>query len=144
MSDHRKFRTIAVLAFALALVSIALPFAGAQQTGGTIRGQVKDSAGASIPAADVTISNGAAFSKTISTDEQGAFSFAGLPPAKYSVRVSHAGFTPFEVKNIGAAPGKVQSLDIPMTLQASKQEVTVEAEAVGAVTVDVAQNVGAL
>src|ERR1700738_716018 len=75
MFDLRKFRTLGVLFLACVLALIvAAPYAGAQQLSGTVRGQVKDSTGASIPAADVTVSGGSGFSKTLSTDEQGVFS----------------------------------------------------------------------
>ena len=141
MSSNQICRT---LLFVL-LACTALPSRSvAQQTGGTIRGQVTDDSGASIPATDVNITGGGGYNKTASTNEEGVFSVTGLAPGKYNVRATRFGFAPFEVRAITVAPGRTQNLTIALKLQASRQEVTVSSETVGTVSVDASANAGQL
>ncbi len=128
----------------LALVTFLATFGYAQQPGGSIRGQVTDSSGSSIPGANVYVTGPGALSKKLSTDEQGAFSATGLPPGTYTVRVVANGFGPFENRAVTVNAGRVATLSIPLTLQVAKQEVTVQSEAVGTVSVDAAANAGQL
>jgi hypothetical protein len=116
----------------------------AQTTTGTVKGQVTDVSGSAIPGADVTVSGGKAFTKALSTDETGSFTAAGLAPGSYTVTINKFGFAPFNSKTIAVAPGKIQTLTVPLDLQASKQEVTVTSDAVGTVSVDPSANAGQL
>ena len=116
----------------------------AQTTGGTIKGQITDSTDSAIPGADVTINNGKTVAKKIGTDENGAYSAAGLAPGNYTVTVTKFGFANFTSKSVSVAAGKIQSVDIHMELQASKQEVTVASDAVGTVSVDPSNNASQL
>ncbi len=131
-------------ALCIPLITFLAALAVAQQPGGTIRGQVTDSSGSSIPGANVFLTGAGSFAKTLSTDEQGAFSASGLPPGTYSVRVVANGFGQFENRKVAVNGGRATSLTIPLILQVSKQEVTVQAEAVGTVSVDAAANAGQL
>lgn len=141
MSANRMHR-ILLLSF-LAAAAVLKP-AMAQQPGGTIRGQVTDDSGASIPATDVNITGGGGFNKTVATNEEGLFNATGLPAGKYNVRATRFGFAPFEVRAITVAPGRTQNLSIALKLQASRQEVTVSSEAVGTVSVEASANAGQL
>ena len=114
------------------------------QTGGTIKGQVTDATNSAIPGADIAINSGKTVAKTASTDENGAFTAAGLAPGNYTVTVTKFGFANFSTKSVSVATGKTQSLDIHLELQASKQEVTVASDAVGTVSVDPSNNAGQL
>jgi Carboxypeptidase regulatory-like domain len=143
MSAHR---TCIFLAIAT-LIGVSGPVAQvaiAQATTGTVKGQVTDSSGSAIPGADVTVSSGKVFTKNFSTDETGTFSAIGLAPGTYTVTVNKFGFAPFASKPIPLAAGKVQTLTIPLDLQASKQEVTVTSDAVGTVSVDPSANASQL
>src|SRR3954447_17359450 len=73
--------------------------AAAQQSLGTLRGNVKDELGGVIIGATVTAADAAGVEKTATTDEQGNYSFAGLPPGQYTVRINQAGFAAYE--NLG-------------------------------------------
>ena len=114
------------------------------QTGGTIKGQVTDATNSAIPGADIAINSGKTVAKTASTDENGAFTAAGLPAGNYTVTVTKFGFANFATKAISVSAGKTQSLEIHLELQASKQEVTVASDAVGTVSVDPSNNAGQL
>jgi hypothetical protein len=123
---------------------IAPPASQAQTPGGTIKGQVTDATDSAIPGADVSINSGKTVAKKVGTDENGAYTAAGLAPGNYTVTVTKFGFANFTSKAISVSAGKVQSYDIHLELQASKQEVTVASDAVGTVSVDPANNAGQL
>lgn len=136
-----RYRTSIGLFFLL-LGLAALP-AGAQTPGGTLKGQVTDVTGSAIPGANVVVT-GKGASKTLSTDETGSFTAAGLAPGSYTVQISKFGFANYSSKPIAIAAGKTQTLSIPLDLQTSKQEVTVSSDAVGTVSVDPVANAGQL
>jgi hypothetical protein len=102
-----------------------------------VRGQVTDSSGAQIPGATASIS-GASVSKSISTGADGTFAFSGIPPGPYIVSATASGFTP-QQKSVSLVAG--QTLDVPfgMTVEASRQEVTVEST-IAAVSIDATEN----
>src|SRR5205809_6482413 len=63
------------------------------QTLGTITGEVKDSSGAVIPGATVTVVNKATnATRTTSTNAVGLFDFPALPPGNYTVKTELEGF----------------------------------------------------
>jgi len=65
----------------------------AQQNTGTILGVVKDSSGAVVPGAGVTMVNEeTSLTRTVTTGENGAFRAPALPVGHYTVRVELAGF----------------------------------------------------
>src|SRR5438093_8369794 len=82
-------RLIAAVVFLL----IAGVTAVAQQNTGTILGVVKDSSGAVVPGASVTMLNEETnLTRTVTTGENGAFRAPALPVGHYTVRVELAGF----------------------------------------------------
>jgi hypothetical protein len=136
--------TLIRLAISLfALISLSLT-SFAQGTGvGTIKGQVVDDTGAYVPATDVRITGPRGFSRTVQSDALGTFTVPGLVPGNYVVRTTRTGFavssTPVTVE-----AGRVASLNIPLKIEASKQEVTVQGEAVGTVSVEASSNASQL
>src|SRR5213078_284751 len=67
--------------------------ATAQQNTGTILGVVKDSSGAVVPGAGITILNEeTSLTRTVTTGENGAFRAPALPVGHYTVRVELVGF----------------------------------------------------
>ena len=68
----------------------------AQIVSGTITGSVKDSSGAAIPGAKVGLVNTETnLSRESASNESGDFIFSTLPPGKYQITASHAGFKEF-------------------------------------------------
>jgi hypothetical protein len=83
-------------------VSMLLLLAGdvsAQTVTGSMSGTVVDATGQVVPGADVMVvhETSAGERRTI-TNEAGDFSFPGLTPGPYTIRVTLAGFKPLEVK----------------------------------------------
>src|SRR5215210_8284193 len=116
----------------LALCAAVLFFslsASAQQSMGTLRGNVKDELGGVIIGATVTVADAAGVEKTAETDEQGNYSFAGLPPGRYTVRIAQEGFAPYENLAVEVQAGRSDPLDIVLTVAIEREEVTVTAEA---------------
>ena len=64
------------------------------QTGGTITGEVRDPSAALVPGASVTATNTATnVARPTETNAAGIYSFPGLTPGIYDVKVVAAGFS---------------------------------------------------
>jgi hypothetical protein len=109
---------------------------------GTIKGSLTDDSGAAIPGAAVS-ATGQGVTRTAETDIEGSYSLTGLPPGNYSVIANHIGFAQFGAK-LTVLSGRPVTLNMALKLETSKQEVTVQGEAVGTVSVDATQNAGQL
>ncbi len=128
----------------LLLLVAALFTAGApaQQSSGTVKGVLSDDSGAVIPAATVNLT-GRGPAKTVQTQGDGSYTFAGVTPGDYTVGVVLAGFSPFTKAVTVGAGGSVQ-VPIQLAVRAEKQEVTVQAEATSTVSVEPDNNATAL
>jgi hypothetical protein len=125
--------------YALAALMIGAP-ANAQTTG-SIEGQVTDKTGAVIPGAAVVVKGAA--ERSLTTNENGAYSVTGLAPGSYTVRVTTPGFAPFE-RTVDVSGGKATKIDAAMEVMLETQKVTVEAEPQNTVSTDPSANAGAL
>jgi Carboxypeptidase regulatory-like domain len=120
----------------------AAQHATAQQTVGTIRGSVTDPSTAVVPGATIQVTgNGTA--RTVKSDGQGRYNLA-LPPGTYSVRADAKGFVTFSQPAFNVSAGQVNPLDIALQIAGEAQEIQVNDEIAGQVSVDPSQNVGAL
>jgi hypothetical protein len=95
-----------------------------------LSGTVRDSTGALIMDAAVTISNhNLGIDRKITTNSEGYFIASSLPPASgYEVTVTKTGFTGYSAKNVQLMVG--QNITIPVQLSVAQQaeSVTVNAE----------------
>jgi hypothetical protein len=125
---------IAICTFICSLFCIsALAWPG---VGGSISGTVKDSTGAVIPGAAVSVTNEqTGVSKSVNTDSRGGFSFPVLPVGHYDIEISHDGFRPYH--RTGITLDADGAIDIAFTLQPGERtdSVTVTDNAVRAETV---------
>jgi hypothetical protein len=127
-------RAAAVIALLLAITGAGL----AQETTGTLRGQVTDPTGASIPGATVEVSGPTLMrTLTVSTDTAGTYTFSTLPPGTYAISTNAKGFTPSKKMNIVLQVGKVLRVDFPLSVGSATETVEISAEAVA---VDVSQS----
>ena len=127
------------LIYALAAILIGVP--AVAQTTGSIEGQVTDKTGAVIPGAPVAIKG--PVERSVTTNENGAYSFIGLAPGSYTVRVTTPGFAPFE-RTVDVTSGKAVKVDAALEVMLETQKVTVEGETPNTVSTDPSSNVGAL
>src|SRR4029077_16553946 len=92
MGVYREFVRRSIVCLAALLILAAIPVA-AQLPTGTILGTVKDSSGASIPGATVTLRNtDTNLTKTATTEQDGSYRFPELPVGHYEMKAEAAGF----------------------------------------------------
>lgn len=131
---NRAISVVLLCVFAVATLSA--------QTAAEVRGVVTDPSDASIPGATVDITGAQGFQKSASTDEKGQYSIPALLPGKYTIRVSSAGFTPKEIRNVTLRAGQVYTLNTSLIIASEKQTVTVEE--LSSVSVDPTSTAGAI
>src|SRR5262245_37297363 len=102
-------RTLTTLAMLLTIAH----WAAAQETTGTISGQVLDAQGLAVPGASVTIT-GPQGAKTVTTNGEGRFELPFLTPGKYAIRAELQGFKAVEQKDITVGLGQTVSLPLKM------------------------------
>jgi hypothetical protein len=103
----------------------------AQTATSAINGTVKDQTGASVPMADVVVTNVSnGIERKLQTNEAGIFTAAALVPAPgYSVTVMKAGFAKYEVKDISLAVGQAIEFNVSLQVSTTGTELSVTAEA---------------
>lgn len=95
---------------------------------GSITGNVKDSSGAAIPQAEVTLGNiNTGQQLTAKTDTAGDYLFSDLQPAPYTVIVSRPGFMQVRSGTITLTAAQHARFDVTLKVGETKQTVTVQA-----------------
>ena len=108
-----KARTLGVL---LLVLVAAFSSVSAQTSYGGLRGEVKDSQGAVISGAEITLTNeDTKISRSAVTNSAGVYLFGGVDPGTYKVTISMSGFKTFD------SPGHIVSLGVTATADASLQ-----------------------
>ena len=134
---------IRLTASLIALMFLSLSSFAQGTSTGTIKGLVLDDTGAYVPATDIKITGPRGFNHTYQTDALGTFTVPGLQPGNYSVKTNRAGFA-ISTATAAVEAGRVVNLKIPLKIEASKQEVTVQGESVGTVSVEASANASQL
>ncbi len=117
-------RGLALLAFA-ALASTA----HAQTAAGSLAGRVVDASGAPVPGASVTATAPErGFTRTVSTESDGAFRFAGLPAGTYDVTVKLVGFKTVERRGVVVNVASAHTFDVRLDVASVEEAITVTAE----------------
>jgi hypothetical protein len=98
---------------------------------GAISGTVRDSSGAPVPGAKVTVSNPSlGLTRDLNTTDAGVFSAPALVPSRgYRVNVTKQGFAPFDVADLAVQVGQNLDLRIAMTVGAVSTQIDVAAAA---------------
>jgi len=117
----------------LTLLILAFVFCGtviAQVTSGTIFGVVKDTSGAVVPNASVTVMNPeTGVIRNVQSGGTGSFVVPSLPPGTYTIAVEAPGFTKLEKKGvILSATDKLDSGEFVLQVGAAGTAVTVSAD----------------
>jgi TonB-dependent receptor len=119
------------LAVLLPLVSLSLLSAAAsgqaaagEGSKGLITGTVVDSGGSVVKGAQLELEP---LGVTVSTDDQGAFSFPMVPAGSYTVKLSAAGFATQETK-VELVAGKTAELDLKLAVGSNIEQILVTAE----------------
>ncbi len=117
-----------ILLLAATLLVAAVPSLIAQTAGtGALTGTVKDSTGAVIPNATVTVTSaGTGQSRTATTSTDGSYQVGLLPPGTYSVKLSANGFQTVEIPSVTVTVTETGTLDETLQVGSQTQEVTVQ------------------
>src|SRR6185295_14041901 len=97
----------------------------AQQSTGTLKGQVLDELGGAIVGASVVATDTNGHERTGTTNDQGLFVISGLEPGKHKIHVASAGFAAYENSSVEVTAGRTQQLDITLKVTIEEQKVTV-------------------
>src|SRR5262249_11271242 len=115
--------SVAVLCFLLAIPGFA------QLPTGTILGVVKDSTGAVIPGANLTITNtDTSLTRLGSTSEDGSYRFPALPVGHYRVEVIKEGFSGLTRTGITLEVAQEATIDLTLEVGSPGETVTVSEE----------------
>ena len=121
-----NFVLASVLAFFMALPAWSQSEAVSAQLSGTIQ----DENGATVPGAKVTLSNAdVAFARTVTTGDNGLYTFTLIPPGRYELKVEKTGFNAFLQSNIVLAVGQSSTLNAQLQVGNVNQVVEVTATA---------------
>ena len=132
-------RSLAAIFLCLALCALSL---FAQSERGTITGAVRDSSGAVIPGAKISLKN-AATNVNIGavTNEQGEYTIPSLSPGTYSLRAEKEGFRPSLTNAINLDAAQTVRTDVTLEVGTSSQAIEVTASAVQLQTEDAKNSV---
>src|SRR5581483_5527885 len=123
-----RVRVVAVTVAAfLALGMSGLVYA--QVAGATLSGSITDPSGAALTQAQVSIINVATgVTRNVTADSAGFYTAPNLVPGQYRVTVSAKGFVT-SVADVALTVGANQTLDVPMMIGATTENVQVSTEA---------------
>ena len=111
------------LVFILVLASLNL----AAQTTSTIEGTVKDKQGLAVAGAQVRVtSSELAVDRSVTTESDGTYRIATLPPGVYEIKASKDGFQLEVFKNLEVTLNRTLDFDITMQVGSLSQTVEVD------------------
>ena len=139
-SKYTPRRVSAALGIGVAICLASFHSAALAQTdafSASLSGAVHDSSGAAVPGAKVSLSSREkGISRTFTTDGEGRYSFAILPPATYTLSIEATGFSTFREENITLAAGQASSEAITLQVGQVQTEVTVSGVTAPLLTTD--------
>src|SRR6185295_18018754 len=129
MVKHAWTCGAAGLAFLILCIAGGRP-AHAQILSGSLSGKVVDETGALVAGADVSLTNEASKDvRRTKTNGEGFFTFAGVPPGSYAVRIELTGFKTTERTGVRLRIGDSRSLgQITMPVGGRAEETVVTAQ----------------
>ncbi|HXX16195.1 MAG TPA: carboxypeptidase regulatory-like domain-containing protein [Candidatus Eremiobacteraceae bacterium] len=116
-----------VLCVALLLTFLLPSPAWAQNTGGTLRGQVTDPSGAAVAGATVLLTTPSGASINAAANKDGFYEFKNLAPGKYQLKAVAQGFALFSKDNVVITAGQEARVNISLTIQEQQEKVEVNA-----------------
>lgn len=128
MNRKKLCSILAAIAMTLSIAGLAV----AQETTGAIVGTVKDSNGAAIAGATVTVTNPSKDDlvvRSVTTNGDGDFSVPGIAAAAYTVTVEASNFKKSVTTNVKVDVGSRRTVDIRVEAGRIEESVTVTADA---------------
>jgi hypothetical protein len=126
------FRKSSFLLLFIGCFLLLAPLASLAQTSlGILVGVVRDQTGAVVPRVTVkVVGNEDGIVRTVVTQGDGAYRIEALRPENYTVTVNQSGFAGFTAKNVIVSPSETVSYDVNLTVGATKEAISVEADSV--------------
>ncbi len=113
----------------LAVVFFVCSTPGIAQSNGIVKGVVKDTSGAVLPGAQVSLTNRATQrALQTSTNETGNYNFSFLPPGDYSVAFEMQGFRKLNIENLTVNVAQTVVADAALQVGEVSSELTVTAD----------------
>ena len=128
MTSSRTMATVSSLIIALLFSALLSLTVVAQSGNGSISGTVKDSAGASVSGAAVSLMRAHAILRTTQTGADGKFILDNVAPGSYAVVVNGSGFGSFS-SAAQVLPGEKKELNVELEVNPLSEAVIVTAEA---------------
>ena len=123
---YRLIRGIALVC----AITLCLPHAAFAQGLGTITGTVVDSTGASVPSANVVLTEiKTGQGSTVQSNADGLFVFPSVSPADYKLDVIAKGFEKYDQSGITLQADQSLTLNVSLQIGSEAQTITVEANA---------------
>ena len=113
-----------LFSFVLTTILCFASIAFGQERTGTIEGVVKDQQGAIVPGATVTVA-GNAFNRTVTSENDGSFRVAAVPPGVYTVAVTAGNFQPESKKDVLVNLGQASNVEFDLKAGNIGAEVTI-------------------
>jgi Carboxypeptidase regulatory-like domain len=124
-----RFSSWLVVVAILAVLALGT-FAGAQSATTSLHGTVSDAKGLVVAGASVTLNNpGTGFTRTVKTDDQGAYQFLELPPSTYIMTVTATGFATTKRENVVLQVSSPATVNMTLQVQGGSVIVDVTGEA---------------
>ena len=112
------------------LLFLVFPLAAHAQQTGSIAGTVRDTSGAVIPGASLTLLNkGTQFHRVVMTNDTGEYVAASLPIGDYTITVDKTGFQKLDRSGINLTAATTITVDLQLAIGSEAQTVDVTAEA---------------
>jgi Carboxypeptidase regulatory-like domain len=115
---------------ACCVIGISLAHAFSQPNTGVLKGTVTDQLEGLVINATVVAKDAQGKERTATSDASGHFEFRSLPAGNYEVKASAVGFTVREEKKVVVRAGATTNLDMPLSIEAVEQTVTVDSKSV--------------
>jgi len=126
-----NIRLFSKIVFVVAIFSAMLLHA---QDSASVTGTVRDSSGATVANAQVSIASAdRGINRDTTTNSDGEYSVAALPPGSYDISVSAQGFKKYQVKGVILRVAQKARVDVPLQVGAANTELTVEGGSVAQV-----------
>jgi hypothetical protein len=119
-----------LLLVALVLLFV-IPYSASAQATASLNGVVRDSSGAVIPQATVTLHNTNTGTERESlTNDSGLYVFVSVPPGEYVLKVTKDGFTTATQEGLHVLVNQASTQDFTLRVGSTQQSITVESSAV--------------
>src|SRR5881409_3841526 len=108
-----------------------IPHSASAQATATLNGVVRDSSGAVIPQATVTLHNtNTGTDREGLTNDSGLYVFVSVPPGEYVLKVTKDGFTTATQAGLHVVVNQSSTQDFTLRVGSTQQSITVEGSAV--------------